>query len=62
LTEGRHPQTDEQMVQHREAHEYKNPDRSTTKAVEQRAGWDATFSAPKSVSLIALVGRDERVL
>ena len=61
LTEGRHPQTDEQMVQHREAHEYKNPDGSTTKAVEHRAGWDATFSAPKSVSLTALVGGDERV-
>src|ERR1700678_1638170 len=61
LTEGRHPQTDEQMVQHREAQEYKNSDGSTTKAVEHRAGWDATFSAPKSVSLTALVGGDERV-
>jgi len=30
-------------------------------AMEHRAGWDATFSAPKSVSLTALVGRDERV-
>ncbi|HEY8227278.1 MAG TPA: MobF family relaxase [Pyrinomonadaceae bacterium] len=28
---------------------------------EHRAGWDATFSAPKSVSLAALVGDDERV-
>ena len=28
---------------------------------EHRAGWDATFSAPKSVSLTALVGGDERV-
>src|SRR5450631_1842919 len=61
LTEGLHPQTDEQMVQHREAHEYKNSDGSTTKAVEHRAGWDATFSAPKSVSLTALVGGDDRV-
>jgi conjugative relaxase-like TrwC/TraI family protein len=61
LTEGRHPQTDEQMVRHREASEYKNSDGSTTKAVEHRAGWDATFSAPKSVSLTALVGGDERV-
>ena len=26
-----------------------------------RAGWDATFSAPKSVSLTALVGGDDRV-
>jgi conjugative relaxase-like TrwC/TraI family protein len=29
--------------------------------VEHRAGWDATFSAPKSVSLTALVGGDDRV-
>jgi conjugative relaxase-like TrwC/TraI family protein len=28
--------------------------------VEHRAGWDATFSAPKSVSLTALVGGDDR--
>src|ERR687884_1765629 len=28
---------------------------------EHRAGWDATISAPKSVSLAALVGDDERV-
>ncbi len=61
LTEGRHPQTDEQMVKHREAQEYKNADGSITKAVEHRAGWDATFSAPKSVSLTALVGGDDRV-
>ncbi len=61
LSEGRHPQTDEPMVKHREAQEYKNADGSTTKAVEHRAGWDATFSAPKSVSLTALVGGDERV-
>jgi len=29
--------------------------------MEHRAGWDATFSAPKSVSLTALVGGDEVV-
>ena len=29
--------------------------------MEHRAGWDATFSAPKSVSLTGLVGGDERV-
>ncbi len=29
--------------------------------MEHRAGWDATFSAPKSVSITALVGGDERV-
>ena len=33
----------------------------TVRAMEHRAGWDATFSAPKSVSLTALVGGDDRV-
>jgi conjugative relaxase-like TrwC/TraI family protein len=61
LADGIHPQTEEQMVRHRIAMEYKNPDGTTTKAVEHRAGWDATFSAPKSVSLTALVGGDDRV-
>ena len=60
LSEGMHPQTEEQMVKHRLAQEYTNADGTTTKAVEHRAGWDATFSAPKSVSLTALVGGDER--
>ena len=61
LAEGIHPQTEEPMVRHRVAQEYKNADGTTTKAVEHRAGWDATFSAPKSVSLTALVGGDDRV-
>jgi conjugative relaxase-like TrwC/TraI family protein len=61
LSEGKHPQTEEQMVHHRAAMEYANADGETTKSVEHRAGWDATFSAPKSVSLTALVGGDERV-
>ena len=33
----------------------------TVKTMEHRAGWDATFSAPKSISLTALVGGDDRV-
>jgi conjugative relaxase-like TrwC/TraI family protein len=61
LSEGLHPQTEAQMVRHREGTEYTNADGSVTKPVEHRAGWDATFSAPKSVSLTALVGGDERV-
>jgi conjugative relaxase-like TrwC/TraI family protein len=36
-------------------------DGTTVKPVEHRAGWDATFSAPKSVSLTALVGGDDRI-
>ncbi len=61
LAEGVHPETEETMVRHRVAMDYKNPDGTTTKSVEHRAGWDATFSAPKSVSLTALVGGDDRV-
>jgi conjugative relaxase-like TrwC/TraI family protein len=61
LTEGKHPETGKELVKHRAAQEYTNPDGTTTKAVEHRAGWDATFSAPKSVSLTALVGGDDRV-
>src|SRR5580704_14014026 len=61
LAEGQHPQTGEQLVRHRKVHEYQNEDGKTVTPVEHRAGWDATFSAPKSVSLTALVGGDERV-
>jgi conjugative relaxase-like TrwC/TraI family protein len=61
LTEGQHPVTGEQIVRHRIATEYKNPDGSTTKAVAHRAGWDAMFAPAKSVSLTALVGGDDRI-
>jgi len=61
LADGQHPITGEQLVRHQTARETTNArgDRVTT--MEHRAGWDATFSAPKSVSLTALVGGDERV-
>lgn len=61
LSEGQHPDTGKQLVSHRVVHEYKNADGKTVSPVEHRAGWDATFSAPKSVSLTALVGGDDRV-
>jgi conjugative relaxase-like TrwC/TraI family protein len=61
LSEGEHPQTGEQLVQHRQSFEYQGADGKTVKSVEHRAAWDATFSAPKSVSLTALVGGDSRV-
>ncbi len=61
LSEGQHPHTGEQLVQHRQSFEYQNANGKTVKSVEHRAGWDATFSAPKSVSLTALVGSDDRV-
>jgi conjugative relaxase-like TrwC/TraI family protein len=61
LSQGQHPLTEEQLVRQRASYEYKGTDGNTVKTMEHRAGWDATFSAPKSVSLTALVGGDERV-
>ena len=61
LTEGQHPITGEQLVRHKAAREYVNEHRQKIRTMEHRAGWDATFSAPKSVSLTALVGGDERI-
>ena len=61
LSEGQHPYTAEQLVMHRQSFEYANSDGSAVKSVQHRAGWDATFSPPKSVSLTALVGGDERI-
>lgn len=56
LAEGQHPETGEQLIKHR--------DTIKTQAGEElghRAGWDLTFNAPKTVSITALVGEDERV-
>jgi conjugative relaxase-like TrwC/TraI family protein len=61
MSQGQHPQSGDQLVQHRMAHEYEDENGKTVKTMEHRAGWDATFSAPKSVSLTALVGGDHRV-
>jgi conjugative relaxase-like TrwC/TraI family protein len=61
LSQGQHPQTGEQLVRQRVSYEYRDPDGKTVKTMEHRAGWDATFSAPKSVSLTALVGGDDNV-
>ncbi|MHB8525867.1 MAG: MobF family relaxase [Candidatus Acidiferrales bacterium] len=61
LSEGQHPVTSEQLVRHKAAREYVNEHGKKVRTMEHRAGWDATFSAPKSVSLTALVGGDERV-
>ncbi|MBI4473939.1 MAG: relaxase domain-containing protein, partial [Acidobacteria bacterium] len=61
LAAGQHPETGEQLVRYQEAREYVNDDGQLVRSMEHRAGWDATFSTPKSVSLTALVGGDERV-
>ena len=61
LSEGRHPETEAQLVRHQTAKTYEGKNGKEVTSVEHRAGWDATFSAPKSVSLTALVGGDDRV-
>src|SRR3984957_11310908 len=61
ISQGQHPQTGEQLVRQRSSYEYADADGKTVKTMEHRAGWDATFSAPKSVSLTALVGGDDQV-
>jgi conjugative relaxase-like TrwC/TraI family protein len=61
LSEGQHPESGAQLVKHQPARTYENEYGKEITSVEHRAGWDATFSAPKSVSLTALVGGDGRV-
>jgi conjugative relaxase-like TrwC/TraI family protein len=61
LAEGQHPFTGESLVRHRTPCRYTNEHGQTVTTMTHRAAWDATFSAPKSVSLTALVGGDARV-
>ena len=61
LAEGQDPLTGEQLVQHRFASEQKTGKGKKVSTSAHRAGWDATFNAPKSVSITALVGGDTQV-
>jgi conjugative relaxase-like TrwC/TraI family protein len=61
LSVGQHPDSGEQLVKYQPARTYENEYGKEITSAEHRAGWDATFSAPKSVSLTALVGGDFRV-
>jgi conjugative relaxase-like TrwC/TraI family protein len=61
LVAGQDPHTGEQLVHTVKARETLNEFGEKIVTSEHRAGWDATISAPKSVSLAALVGDDERV-
>jgi hypothetical protein len=56
-----HPTTGEQRVRHQTPRKTTNVRGETVTTMEHRAGGDATFSAPKTVSLTALVGGDARV-
>ncbi len=61
LVAGQDPHTGEQLIRSVPSRESVNNFGEEITTCEHRAGWDATFSAPKSVSLVALVGDDERV-
>ena len=61
LCVGQDPHTGEQLVQAVTSRESVNYYGKRVVTSEHRAGWDATFSAPKSVSLSALVGDDDRI-
>lgn len=61
LVAGQHPHTGEQLIRAARTKEQVNQYGEEITVNEHRAGWDATFSAPKSVSLAALVGNDERI-
>jgi len=61
LVAGQDPNTVEQLIRFVPSRESVNNYGEEITTSEHRAGWDATFSAPKSVSLAALVGDDERV-
>ena len=49
------------FVRHQVSRTYEGKFDKEGTSAEHRAGWDAAFSAPKSVSLTALVGGDDRV-
>jgi conjugative relaxase-like TrwC/TraI family protein len=59
LVGGQDPHTGEQLIRSVPSREAVNYGEEITTS-EHRAGWDATFSAPKSVSLAALVSPRER--
>src|SRR5688572_29893211 len=61
LVAGQDPHTGEELIRSVKVRELVDEFGKKTITSEHRAGWDATFSAPKSVSLAALVGDDERV-
>ena len=62
LSQGQDPHTGKQLVAHRRSYTYESENGEEVKTMEHRAGWDFTFSAPKSVSVTALVGGDRRIL
>ena len=62
LVNGQDPHTGEQLIKSVKAREIIDEYGAKTITSTHRAAWDATFSAPKSVSLAAKVGGDERLM
>jgi conjugative relaxase-like TrwC/TraI family protein len=62
LVAGQDPHTGEQLIRSVSARETVDEDGKKKITSTHRAGWDGTFSAPKSASLAALVGKDEGVI
>jgi conjugative relaxase-like TrwC/TraI family protein len=62
LSQGQHPHTGEQLISHRRSYTYQLENGEQVQTMEHRAGWDFTFSAPKSVSITGLVGGDRRIV
>lgn len=62
LANGQHPLTGEELVRHQVSRTYVDPrTNKQVRTMEHRGGWDATFSAPKGVSLTAGPGGDAGV-
>jgi conjugative relaxase-like TrwC/TraI family protein len=61
LCDGLNPFDSEEMVRRASIKNYVGKSGKEITTMERRALWDATFSAPKSVSLTAIVGGDDRV-
>lgn len=68
VLDGINPITDEKLIRHRKKKkddkkvEPEQPQKQDGKTAEHRAGWDITFSSPKSVSLAAIIGGDKRLI
>src|SRR5258708_1143678 len=59
VRQGLHPDTGEKLRQRKSAD---RPAKDGSKQREGRTLYDFTFSAPKSISIMAILGKDERLL
>jgi conjugative relaxase-like TrwC/TraI family protein len=57
--DGKDPNTGEELIRHIESRRYTNKYGEVVETLEHRAGWDATFSMPKSLVILAYMGGNE---